>query len=639
MAKLGYSGLILKVNLSNRHTVNLPTEDYADRFIGGRGLAAKFYWDNVSPQTKAFDAENCLIFASGPAAGFTRLAGSRWQVCGKSPAMEPQYFSHGNLGGSWGAHLKFAGYDGLVVQGISEKPVYLFVHNGIAEINDASHLCGKNAIETREILKAELGKQVRVVTTGAAGEHMVPFAGVLADEDSSGGSGFGGVMGSKKLKAIAVVGDKKPTAGQSERLRKICDRILQLRGKYGRRPNRWVHEGYTKRYACYGCVAGCIRQNYETSDGKRVKFFCHFGDMYENAVIKHYGSWNEVVVQAADLIQRYALDSFVIEPMVAWLDNCYKAGILSEQETGLPLSKIGTYEFLETMIKKISLKEGFGEILAYGTLKAAELVGRGSTKLIGDTIITRANDFTMYDPRLYITNGILYATEPRKPIQQLHEVSRLMHNWAGNHSRVVPGSLSSENLINIAEKFWGGRAACDMSTYEGKALAAKKIQDRSYVKESLILCDFLWPIMFLQDVGDNVGDPTLESQVFSAITGIETDEAGLNKLGERIFNLQRAIRMREGWNGRQGDILRDVFYKTPIQTARFNVDCMVPGPNGEPFSRRGYVVEEEKFEKMKGEYYALRGWDGATGFQTMAGLKGLGLEDVAVDLEKRKLLK
>ena len=123
------------------------------------------------------------------------------------------------------------------------------------------------------------------------------------------------------------------------------------------------------------------------------------------------------------------------------------------------------------------------------------------------------------------------------------------------------------------------------------------------------------------------------------VTGIETDEAGLNKLGERIFNLQRAIRIREGWNGRQGDILRDVFYKTPIQTARFNVDCMVPGPNGEPFSRRGYVVEEEKFEKMKGEYYALRGWDGATGFQTMAGLKGLGLEDVAIDLEKRKLLK
>jgi aldehyde:ferredoxin oxidoreductase len=245
----------------------------------------------------------------------------------------------------------------------------------------------------------------------------------------------------------------------------------------------------------------------------------------------------------------------------------------------------------------------------------------------------------MYDPRLYITNGILYATEPRKPIQQLHEVTSMMHNWAGNNSGVVAGHLSSKDFITVAEKFWGGRAAGDMSTYEGKALAAKKIQDRSYVKESLILCDFLWPIMVLRDVGESVGDPTLESQVFSAITGKETDEEGLNKLGERIFNLQRAIRMREGWGGRQGDILRDVFYKTPIHTARFNTECMVPGPNGEPFSRKGYVVEEDKFEKMKGEYYALRGWDIATGFQTMTGLKERGLADVAADLGKRGLLR
>ena len=208
MSKFGYSGAILKVDLSRRQTVNLPTDDYADRFIGGRGLAAKLYWDQVPPQTKAFDPENCLIFVTGPMAGFTGLAGSRWQVCGKSAAMEPQFFSHGNLGGSWGAWLKFAGYDAIAIQGASGKPVYLFVHDGIAEIKDASFIWGKTAPETQEILKTELGKEVRVAATSPAGEKLVSFASVLADDDSSGSSGFGSVMGSKKLKAVAVAGNK-----------------------------------------------------------------------------------------------------------------------------------------------------------------------------------------------------------------------------------------------------------------------------------------------------------------------------------------------------------------------------------------------------------------------------------------------
>ncbi len=638
MSKFGYSGAILKVDLSQGQTVSLPTDDYAERFIGGRGLAAKLYWDQVSPQTGAFDPENCLIFATGPLAGFTRLAGSRWEVCGKSPLMEPQWFSYGVAGGSWGAWLKFAGYDAIMVQGSSDKPVYLFVHDGITEIKDASFLFGKNAAEVREILKAELGKEVRVVSTGPAGENMVSFAGVLADEDSNAGSGFGAVMGSKKLKAIAVVGNSQPTAAQPERLSKVADYIYQLRAQHGLREHKWIHEGRTKRRACYGCVAGCIRQWYQTEDGRQVKFFCHFGDYYETAAIKYYGSWNEVVVHAADLIHKYTLDSFVMEAMIQWLGKCYEQGILTEEETGLPLSKIGSPEFIETLVRKISLREGFGDVLAQGTLKAAEIVGKGASELIGDSIITRANDWAMYDPRLYIITGLLYATEPRKPIQHLHEITGIMHQWVEQREG-KPELLSPEAIATIAEKFWGSRAAADFSTYEGKALAAKKIQDRTYAKESLILCDFMWPIMWIRDGKDRLGDPTIESQVFSAVTGRETDEEGLNKLGERIFNLQRAVRLREGWAGRQGDMLLDVFYQTPLETARFNEDCLVPGEGAEPVSRKGAVVETEKFEKLKSEYYELRGWDVASGLLRRNKLQELELADVAGDLEKRGLLK
>jgi len=445
-------------------------------------------------------------------------------------------------------------------------------------------------------------------------------------------------MGSKNLKAIAVVGNKRPTAANPERLSKVADYIFELREKHGLRQHKWIHEGKTKRRACYGCVAGCIRQYYETADGRQVKFFCHFGDMYETSAVKYYGKWDEVVVDAADLCHHYTLDSFVMEPMILWLGKCYQAGILTEKETGLPLSKIGSPEFIQTLVRKISLREGFGDVLAQGTFKAAEIVGKGSRELIGDTIATRANDFAMYDPRLYIVTGLLYATEPRKPIQQLHEVTTVMHQWIGQQEG-QPELLSPEAMATIAEKFWGGRIAADFSTYEGKALAAKKIQDRTYAKESLILCDFMWPLLWIRDGKDRVGDPTVESQVYSAVTGNEKDEEGLNQMGERIFNLQRAIRLREGWGKIQRDRLLDVFYDVPMQTARFNPDCLVPDKNGKPVSRKGKVVEIDKFEKMMSEYYQLRGWDARSGLPTRAKFQELELADIYSDLKKRKLVK
>jgi len=645
MRAFGYAGSILKVDLSRRHTADLPTDEYAARFIGGRGLAAKLYWDMVPPETGAFDPENCLIFATGPLAGFARLAGSRWQICGKSPAMEPQTFSHANLGGSWGAWLKFAGYDGIAIQGSSDKPVYLFVHDGIAELKDASFLWGKDTVEVQEILKAELGKEVRVVATGPAGENLVSFANVLADEGASGSSGFGSVMASKNLKAIAVVGNKRPSAADPERLAVLADRLYQLRGRHYDFQHKWMHKGKTKRRSCYGCVAGCVRQFYKTDDGKRVKFFCQMADTYETAAIEYYGEWNEAVVHATDLCQRYGLDTIVVEPMITWLAKCYRHGVLGEEETGIPLSKIGSREFIDILLKKISLREGFGDILAQGTIKAADTIGKGASELIGDSLTTTANDLAMYDPRLFITHGLLYATEPRKPIQQLHEISMLLHEWVGLQGIGVHDTgnssdfISPEDICAIAEKFWGSRAAGNLSICEDKARAAKNIQDRTYAKESLILCDFIYPIMFLKDADGHVGDPTIESRVFSAVTGRETDVEGLNTLGERIFNLQRAVRLREGWEGRQGDRLLDAFYEIPIEAVRFNPDCLVPGKGGEPFSRKGAVVERDTFEKMKSEYYELRGWDVPSGLQTMNTLQELELGDIASDLAQRGLLR
>ena len=224
----GYAGKILRVDLSSGNISDFSTNSYADSFVGGRGIAAKIYWDEVPPDTRAFDPENRLIFSTGPLAGVAGLVGSRWQVCGKSPATNPEVFCYSNLGGSWGAKLKFAGYDGIAVQGESETPVYLFVNEGNAELKDASHLWGKGAVEASEIIKSELGDSTGVVATGIAGENEVILASVLADDDSSGSSGFGAVMGCKKLKAIAVRGKGKIAVADRDRLIELRKYIRKM---------------------------------------------------------------------------------------------------------------------------------------------------------------------------------------------------------------------------------------------------------------------------------------------------------------------------------------------------------------------------------------------------------------------------
>ena len=229
MGEFGYAGEILKIDLSLGKMIRLPTANYAARFVGGRGLAAKLYWDMVPPEAKALGPENLISFVTGPAAGFYGVAGARWQVCGKSPQSDPEAFTYGNLGGNWGNGLKYAGFDALAVQGKAEKPVYLYIHNGQVGIKDANHLWGKSAFDTIDILKNELGQDVTVLTTGPAGEKMVVFATIFGEGGASGSSGLGSVMGSKKLKAIAVSGNRAPVAANPSRLQELVDRIQAKR--------------------------------------------------------------------------------------------------------------------------------------------------------------------------------------------------------------------------------------------------------------------------------------------------------------------------------------------------------------------------------------------------------------------------
>ncbi|MFC1845995.1 aldehyde ferredoxin oxidoreductase N-terminal domain-containing protein [Chloroflexota bacterium] len=638
----GYANKILRVDLSSRKITNIPTELYADRFIGGRGIAAKIYWDEVSTSIKAFDAENRLIFITGPLAGFPSLSGSRLQICGKSPATTPELFCYANLGGSFGAELKFSGWDGIVVQGKSDKPIYLFINDSNVEIRDGSALWGKDNVETREILKENLGNSVKVLATGIAGQNMVPFSTVLAEDDSAGTGGFAAVMGSKKLKAIAVQGSHKVVPANPEKLHELTNYVRNM--TKDRRITPPTVQGFpvpvkSQRKACYGCIAGCLRAVYEGSNGEKGKFTCQQSAAYLDATLEYYKEWTEVPFYAARLCDRYGLDTMVMEPLTKWLHRCEQAGILTDAQTGIPLTEYGNLNFIETLIKKISLKEGFGDVLAQGIMKAADAVGGGSKELLGDLAFPRTGEEWVYDPRMFITTGLFYAMEPKRPIQHLHEISWPVAHWVAWLNGAENAYVSTDVIRSLAKKFWGSEIAADFSTYEGKALAGKKIQDRQYVKESLILCDYAWPMAHSKYSDNHHGDSSIESKILSVVTGKDIDEEALYKIGEKNFNLQRAILTREGHGSKETDVLPEFSYTIPLQKTEHNPDCLLPGKDGEKISRKGEVVDRDKFESMRDEYYGYRGWDVANGRQTVKQLEGIGLADIARELKTLGLVK
>ncbi|MEE8470458.1 MAG: aldehyde ferredoxin oxidoreductase N-terminal domain-containing protein, partial [Dehalococcoidia bacterium] len=365
MGQYGYAGKMLRVDLTSGNVTHIPTLDYADRFLGGRGIAAKIYWDEVPPEVKAFDPDNRLIFATGPLAGSKGVSGSRWHMCAKTALTTPEHFNYGNLGGSWGAQLKLAGYDALVIQGKSRKPVYLLIQDEAVEIKDASALWGKSTIETRETLKEQLGSSVNVAAIGPAGENLITFASVLADNDASASSGLGAVMGSKNLKAVAVRGSGKIRIADPQKYRELANYAGELRKGFDMGITPGTDQGMKlKKDYCWGCTGGfCFRSTYKASNGKVGKYMCGSATFYLLRARKYYGESNEVPFLASVICNEYGVDTHQVDVMMQWLSKCQKAGILTEEKTGIPFSKQGSLEFIETLMRKIGLREGIGDVL------------------------------------------------------------------------------------------------------------------------------------------------------------------------------------------------------------------------------------------------------------------------------------
>jgi aldehyde:ferredoxin oxidoreductase len=634
----GWTGKILRINLTERTHSAVDSETYVDRFIGGLGCGEKIYWDEGFPDRDAFHPDNPLIIMTGPLAATPVPASARWLVCGKSPAVVPETFLRANLGGFLGAELKRAGYDGIVITGKAEGPVYISINDGKVEIRNATHLWGKTNTVTQALIREEVGKDVKLMTIGPAAEERTHIATIFTDLAGSGAKGFGSVMGAKNLKGIAVRGSGRIAVAHPEKLRDILKKVKQMTG-----------EGYMKVYAqlttpvtkivkkarCYGCTEGCSRTIHRTETGLEGIRKCQTPIFYIHWDKKFHHAVTDVTFRATTLANDYSLCISEVTFLLLWLEKCFEQGILSERDTGLTFSTMGSWEFLEDFVQKTCYDTGFGKILGQGMKRAAAHLGRAAQEIAEECNILP------YGPKVFSPSALMYAVEPWPLISSLHELRKIMTKWAQWYlSKGKSSYVSTEVLRGIAEKFWGSAQAADFSTHEGKALAALKIQNRQYAKESLILCDFTWPIYDDASSEDHIGDPGMASQIVASVTGKNIDEAELERRAELIFTLNRAIHLREGRKGRQDDTLPESQFLERIEMIAdgfgiSNPELFLPARGDEVISRKGKALDRISFEQMKDEYYALRGWDTFTGLLKKEMLKEIGLPEVIGPLKDK----
>jgi len=643
--RFGWTGTILAVDLTNEKISTLATHDYSDRFLGGLGIGQKLYWDCAPAAMSAYDPANPLIFMTGPLAGTAAPAAPRMVVCGRSPCIHPETFTFASLAGFFPAEIKKAGYDGIIVTGRAARPVYISIQDTAVAIKDAAHLWGLTNSKARAHIQEETGKKARILSIGPGGESRTRIGIIFTDLAGSASMGFGSVMGSKNLKAIAVQGSSAMAAAEPDRVAAIRKRIRQMRGGEGYfnlydPPISVPGTEVVRRVHCHGCPQGCWRSVHRNASGEEDIRKCQTPLFYAMWDKRHHGKITDASFYAPTMANDYGLCIMEIVFLLLWLDRCIAQGILTEKNTGLPLSRLGDLSFLETLLQKLCAREGFGEVLSQGALRASEHVGKQSRDITLN-FLNQTGRAIAYGPKVFSTSAMIYATEPRPLITALHEILEPTVKWALWYtSQGTKTFVSTEVLRNIAKLFWGGEQAVDFSTYAGKARATQLIQNREFAKECMILCDFAWPVYDDASTQEHVGDPTLEAQLLSAVIGKQVSPEALDAVGERVFGLNRAILLREGRRGRQDDRLPEFFFverdePAPDGFGMHNPELYLPGSGDEIISRRGKAVDREHFEQLKNDYYELRGWDISTGYLKKETLERLDLKEAVAPLEDK----
>ncbi|MBI4284135.1 MAG: hypothetical protein HY663_06680 [Chloroflexi bacterium] len=676
-----YTGKVLDIDLTTEKITKIPSSKYFPKFLGGRGLIAKVLWDDVPPGTPALDPENRLVFAPGTLTGTNSPTNGRSEVGALAPQHPKEYPSYSNMGGHWGAELKFAGYDGLIIHGAAKKPVYILIRDEEVEIRDAAFLWGQDALVTQKMIQEALAKEgtrapdldrlvkqenynpldirsardipipnmreksqggrydarrVRSMAIGPAGEKQSRIAIILHDSgDAAGQGGFGGVMGSKKLKAVAIRGTNKLHVAKPQEMVELAYKIRRLirekalpiipayggpGGIYGGDPK--ILTGHMIRTdGCFGCQIAC--RAYIAPPGMTP-------GQQQCVALQMYYNWegigpvapltpefanrkqDETTWYGVKLADETGINSYELTGILSWLWAAYKEGILNEQNTGLSFNNFGSKEFADKLFGMIANREGeFGNLLAEGLHRAAEKLREQYGNRIWELYEERYTAHGSRQHWFYIGS----AKGPGDPTGYPNPIGQLL--WAtGTRDPYSDTSKNRETTGDpeLSKYMYGTEKASNPFNYDGKAQAAIVAQHQTIVIDSLGFCDWFFPIqrppLFFADKKDEkaLGDKTLESQMYSLATGIDTPYEKMMKNAERIFNLERAIQVRIG-RRREDDTFNEYYFK--------NLD------------RRGNPIDRNAWEKAKDEYYQIRGWDPKTGIPTRQRLEELDLKDVA----------
>ena len=612
----GYVGRILRVNLrdGSLRTVELDPE-LARRFIGGRGLAAWLLYSELTPDVDPLGPANLLVLATGPFAGSPIPGGSRFVLAARSPLTG--LLGDTEIGGYFGHQLKRAGYDALVVEGRAQRPVYLAIGDGRAEIRDASHLWGQETADaSRWIAQAE-GRGTRVLAIGPAGERLVRYANVIGDCRYAGGrSGLGAVMGAKNLKAIAARGGATCPTARPQELAALCrglaqalaeNQSVQILGHYGTwnttapaqrngiLPTRNFQSGVFAqagqidgdamlaallrgRETCHACPIRCRRALKPA--GGHPELARYGGPQYE--AVAALGSLclngDPVAIARANAAgDAYGLDVISAGACIAFAMECVERGALTAAEVGFDLHW-GDGQAVTRLVRLIGEREGIGDLLAEGVKRAAERIGRGSQAW---ALHVKGMELAMHDPRGKKGVGLSMATCHRGPdhLESFHDEAFERPNAFPELGLVEPlsrtQSAGKPRLVKVTQDYWGVLPDC------------------------LCICKFpLTPGRPLT--------PSLLLQMLNAVTGWDLSLPDLLLCGERVYNLCRLLNLRLGAT-RADDTL-------PQRLSD-------PLPEG---ASAGQTLGREELQAMLDEYYALRGWT-PDGVPTPDTLRRLGL--------------
>lgn len=666
----GWVGKILRVDLSSGKIWETSTFDYVPRFLGGRGLGAKICFDEVPPDVGAFDAEARLVFSTGPLQGTLAPTSGRFMLLGKAPQTGPvESYCRSAVGGHWAPELKWAGYDALVVHGRAPRPVYLLISDGEARLCDAGNLWGLDTYQTQLRLWALHGRKTRVMTIGRAGENRSRIACVLTDTgDASGQGGFGGVMGSKNLKAIAVSGTGSVPVARPDALAALA---AEIRSRFTRKAahadpftpaepgfkfNIWgggygrggltllqgelldlcrdPSTGYRQvPDGCFACPIAC-RARLSGPDITPGVAQCVQAYMYmESMVFRPEKGYSKVSWQAAKLADLLGINSYELMAIIPWLSDCHREKVLTEEQTGLPLGEIGSWEFATKLLHMIADRRGFGDLLAEGGQRAAARLG-GKAEALSRIYYPRSGGFGGYREHWVYLGGfptghgvaclaLAWALDNRDA-HVSHGLMSLL--WGAAHSigqtalNAVPEDLTPV-LRPVMARAFGVADAAEFVTADGKAIewrpapaVVKRYQEQAILKDSFVLCDMAFPFLYDANTTDHVGDASLERQLYEAVTGREMGEDEAATLAARLCAIERALAVRDG-RQRGDDTFHEIYFT-----------------NRDAAGRR---YTRDDLERAKTTFYRLSGWDEQSGAPLRATLERLGLADVAADLARR----